>query len=146
MHAQMPLTSRDSYTCIILHYFEHYFRNPSQPHLPSFHPVLHLSSHFAQSNSFFPILTLTALCASHIHLPNSSLELTRGAFPSFFIHAWKSVAQCQHGYSFEKVCMKVLVSDWSCGEGDSGYCAVIEWSSVQELRPSCSTSGGQSEG
>lgn len=42
--------------------------------------------------------------------------------------------------------MKVLVSACLAGEGFSGYCAVMEWSSVQEERPSCATSGGQSVG
>lgn len=37
---------------------------------------------------------------------------------------------------------------WLCsvGVGVTGYEAVIEWRSVQEDRPSCSTSGGQSDG
>ena len=37
---------------------------------------------------------------------------------------------------------------WPCsvGVGETGYEAAIEWRSVQDERPSCSTSGGQSEG
>lgn len=37
---------------------------------------------------------------------------------------------------------------WLCsvGVGDTGYVAVMEWRRVQEERPSCSTSGGQSVG
>ena len=42
--------------------------------------------------------------------------------------------------------MKVFVSDWRAGDGVSGYCAVMECKSVQEERPSCVTSGGQSVG
>jgi len=49
-----------------------------QPHLPSLHPVLHRSSHFAQSNVSLPSFSLTALCASHIQVPNSLLLLTLG--------------------------------------------------------------------
>ena len=41
---------------------------------------------------------------------------------------------------------KVFVSLWSCGVGWTGYVAVMECSRVQELRPSSSTSGGQSLG
>jgi hypothetical protein len=115
-------------------------------HRPSFQPVRHLSSHLLQSNVFLPSFVLTALCASHIHCPNSPRELTLGAFPSCFIHSWKSVAQDQHGYSLPNMFMKVRVSDCRVRSGLSGYCAVMEWSSVQEERPRASTSGGQSEG
>ena len=117
---------------------------PQKSQLPSFHPVLHLSSHFPQSNSFFPSFTFTALCASHIQRPNSSLLLTRGAFPFSRIHAWKSPAQCQHGYSVANVRMKVAVSDCSCGEGATGYEAVMECRRSQEERPRAVMSGGQS--
>jgi hypothetical protein len=37
-----------------------------------------------------------------------------------------------------------LMSDCSLGVGVGGYVAAIEWRSVQVLRPSTSTSGGQS--
>ena len=89
----MPISNPYSYTL-----------NPlsiNQSHLPSPHPVLHLSSHLPQSNSPFPNFLLTSLCASHIHLPSSPLPLTLGSFPSLFIQAWKSSAHTQHGYSFE---------------------------------------------
>ena len=46
-----------------------------------------------------PQLDIYRVMASHIHLPNSSRLLTRGALPSSFIHCWKSEAQCQQGYS-----------------------------------------------
>lgn len=74
----------------------------NQSQLPSLHPVLHLSSHLSQSNFCFPNFPFTALCASHIHLPNSSRLLTRGAFAALFslIHARKSSAQTPHGYNF----------------------------------------------
>jgi hypothetical protein len=127
------------YTVIIQHSLP-----PQKSHLPSFHPVRHLSSHLLQSNSFLPNLTLTALCASHIHCPNSLLELTLGVF--VFIHAWKSSAHTQHGYSLPNVFMNVAVSPCSSADGATGYCAVIECSSVQELRPSAAESGGQSRG
>lgn len=39
-----------------------------------------------------------------------------------------------------------FVSFCRSGVGRTGYVAVIECSSVQEARPSCSTSGGQSAG
>jgi hypothetical protein len=42
--------------------------------------------------------------------------------------------------------MKLLTSFCSTGVGCSGYVAAIECSNVQELRPSCTTSGGQSAG
>lgn len=84
-------------------------------HLPSPHPVLHLSSHLLQSNFSFPNLSFTALCASHIHVPNSFLLLTRGVF--VFIQAWKSSAHTQHGYSLPNVRRKVAVSDCSWGVG-----------------------------
>jgi hypothetical protein len=87
-------------------------------HRPSFHPVLHLSSHLAQSNLSLPNFSLTALCASHIHVPNSFLLLTRGVF--LLIQSWKSSAHTQHGYSLPKVERKDLVSDWSCGDGLTG--------------------------
>ena len=69
----------------------------SHPHLPSLHPVRHLSSHLLQSKLFFPNFSLTALCASHIHRPKSSRLLTRGSLPSF-IHDLKSSAHDQQGY------------------------------------------------
>lgn len=74
----------------------------NQSQLPSLQPVLHLSSHLSQSNFCFPNFPFTALCASHIHLPNSSRLLTRGAFAALFslIHARKSSAQTPHGYNF----------------------------------------------
>ena len=93
---------------------------PEKSRRPCPHPVLHLSSHLPQSNTSFPSFTLTALCASHIQRPNSSLELTLGAFPSCFIQDWKSPAQCQQGYSFAKVCMKVVVSRCVEEEGEMG--------------------------
>jgi hypothetical protein len=40
--------------------------------------------------------------------------------------------------------MKLLMSDCSFGVGVGGYVAANEWRSVQVLRPSTSTSGGQS--
>lgn len=40
--------------------------------------------------------------------------------------------------------MKLLMSDCSFGVGVGGYVAAIEWRRVQVLRPSTSTSGGQS--
>ena len=86
-----------------------------QSHRPSFHPVRHLSSHFPQSNSSFPNFTLTALCASHIHRPNSSLLLTRGAFSAF--HDRKSSAQDQQGYIFPNSEMNDRVSDCCVGVG-----------------------------
>jgi hypothetical protein len=87
-------------------------------HLPSFHPVLHRSSHLVQSNVSLPSFSLTALCASHIHVPNSLLLETLGVF--LVIQVWKSSAQTQHGYSFPNVERKDLVSDWSCGVGCVG--------------------------
>lgn len=42
--------------------------------------------------------------------------------------------------------MKLFRSDCSFGVGVGGYVAAIEWSRVQVLRPSASTSGGQSLG
>lgn len=42
--------------------------------------------------------------------------------------------------------MNCCTCDCSAGVGDSGYEAVREWRSVQEERPSCSMSGGQSLG
>ena len=113
-------------------------------HLPSFHPVLHLSSHLLQSNVCLPNFSLTALCASHIHSPNSLRLLTLGVF--FCIHFWKSAAHTQQGYSLQKVERNDLVSAWSWGDGLIGYVAVIEWRSVHDERPSASTSGGQSAG
>lgn len=89
----------------------------NQSQLPSLHPVLHLSSHLSQSNFCFPNFPFTALCASHIHLPNSSRLLTRGAFAALFslIHARKSSAQTPHGYNFPKRWRNCRVS--VCCEG-----------------------------
>jgi hypothetical protein len=84
-------------------------------HLPSFQPVLHRSSHLVQSNVCLPSFSLTALCASHIQVPNSLLLLTLGVF--LLIQLWKSSAHTQHGYSLPNVDRKDLVSDWNCGEG-----------------------------
>jgi hypothetical protein len=117
---------------------------PQGSHLPSFHPVRHRSSHFPQSNSFFPNLTLTALCASHIHCPNSLRLLTRGVLT--FIHSWKSSAHTQHGYSLPNVRRNADVSVCNEGSGFSGYVAVIECRRVHDERPSWATSGGQSLG
>jgi hypothetical protein len=113
-------------------------------HRPSFHPVLHRSSHFVQSNVSLPNFSLTALCASHIHVPNSLLLETLGVF--LVIQLWKSSAHTQHGYSLPNVVRNDLVSFCNCGVGCVGYVAAIEWRSVQELRPRASTSGGQSDG
>lgn len=90
-----------------------------QPHLPSFHPVRHLSSHLSQSKLLFPNLTLTALCASHIHRPNSSRLLTRGSLPSF-IHDLKSSAHDQQGYILPKRLMNWRVSLCCVRVGRSG--------------------------
>jgi hypothetical protein len=90
----------------------------AQSHRPSFQPVRHRSSHFVQSNVFFPNFSLTALCASHIHVPNSLLLLTLGVF--LLIHVWKSSAHTQHGYSLPNVVRNDFVSDWSCGVGSMG--------------------------
>jgi hypothetical protein len=113
-------------------------------HRPSFHPVRHRSSHLVQSNVSLPSFSLTALCASHIHVPNSLRLDTLGVF--LLIQLWKSSAQTQHGYSLPNVERKDLVSVCSCGDGCVGYVAVMECSSVHELRPRASTSGGQSDG
>jgi hypothetical protein len=120
-------------------------RNSIQSHTP-FQPVRHLSSHLLQSNVFFPSLSFTALCASHIHLPKSSLELTRGAFPFSVIQLLKSSAHVQHGYSSENERTNVKALACCAGVGETGYCAVILCKSVHAERPSASTSGGQSGG
>ena len=90
----------------------------TQSQLPSFHPVLHLSSHFPQSNSFFPNFLLTSLCASHIHFPNSSRLSVLTLFSA--IQTWKSDAQTQHGYNFENNPMNWLTFSRSVGEGEEG--------------------------
>jgi hypothetical protein len=94
------------------------------PHLPSFQPVRHLSSHLLQSKLLLPSLTLTALCASHIHFPNSSLLLTLGSLPSF-IHDLKSSAHDQQGYILPNKLINCFVSFCCVREGRSGYAAVI---------------------
>jgi hypothetical protein len=94
---------------------------PNQSHLPSFHPVLQRSSQKRQSNSFFPSFRLTALCASHIQVPNSERPESRGSLrpPDWFIQARKSSAQTQHGYkrekSFRKECISNCCSDVALG-------------------------------
>jgi hypothetical protein len=95
------------------------FSDLFQPHLPSFQPVRHLSSHLSQSKLFFPNFTLTALCASHIHLPNSSLLLTLGSLPSF-IQDLKSSAHDQQGYILPNKLMNCFVSLCCVSEGRSG--------------------------
>lgn len=117
-----------------------------QSHLPSFHPVLHLSSHFLQSNSCFPSFLLTSLCASHIHLPKPSRPSTLGSFPFLAIHSWKSSAHTQHGYSFPNRPRNWRISLCCDGEARGGYDADMVCSSVHVLRPNSSTSGGQSGG
>jgi hypothetical protein len=42
--------------------------------------------------------------------------------------------------------MNCVTLDCSAGVGCVGYCAAMEWRRVQDERPSCSTSGGQSLG
>lgn len=101
-----------SHPCICKHLpnERHRYADPNpQSHLPSFQPVRHLSSHLLQSKLLLPSLTFTALCASHIHLPNSSLLLTLGSLPSF-IHALKSSAHTQQGYILPKRLMNCFVS------------------------------------
>lgn len=115
-----------------------------QSHLPSFQPVRHLSSHFPQSKVGFPSLTLTSLCASQSHLPNSSLLLALTP-PTFVMYSWKSSAHTQQGYSFENRPIKDVTLLWSVRVGFVGYCAAIECRSVQDERPSSSTSGGHSD-
>jgi hypothetical protein len=116
----------------------------TQSHVPSFQPVLHLSSHLEQSNSFFPSFLLTSLWASHIHCPNSCRLSALTLF--FSRNSWKSSAHTQQGYIFENRARNCLT--WPCSAlvGEDGYEAVMEWRSVQEDRPSSSTSGGQSGG
>jgi hypothetical protein len=87
-------------------------------HRPSFQPVLHRSSHLLQSKVSLPSFSLTALCASHIQVPNSLLLLTLGVF--LLIQLWKSSAQTQQGYSLPNVERKDLVSVCNCGEGCVG--------------------------
>ncbi|PWI72557.1 hypothetical protein PCL_11180 [Purpureocillium lilacinum] len=115
-----------------------------QSQRPSFQPVRHRSSHLEQSNSGLLSLRLTSLCAPHSHMPNSPRLPTRGASRPMYV--WKSSAHTQHGYSLEKSLTKLNRSDCCPREGFSGYVAAIECSSVHELRPSTSTSGGQSAG
>jgi hypothetical protein len=55
-------------------------RRAVQPHLPSFHPVLHLSSHLEQSNVGFPSFLFTSLCASQSQFPSSSRVLARTGY------------------------------------------------------------------
>jgi hypothetical protein len=85
------------------------FEQFAHPHLPSFHPVRHLSSHLLQSKLLLPNFSLTALCASHIHRPKSSLLLTLGSLPSF-IHDLKSSAHDQQGYILPNKLMNCFVS------------------------------------
>jgi hypothetical protein len=73
----------------------------------------------SQSKLFFPNFTFTALCASHIHLPNSSRLLTLGSLPSF-IHDLKSSAHDQQGYILPNRLMNCLVSLCCVREGRSG--------------------------
>lgn len=123
-------------------------KHTAQSHRPSFHPVRQRSSQNRQSNSFFPSLRLTSLCASHIHHPNSFRLPNFGWFRPLgcAIHVWKSSAHTQHGYSFEKNFKNPRIFSWCSAFAFSGYVAAIECSNVQVERPSCSTSGGQSEG
>lgn len=119
---------------------------PHQSHLPSFHPVLHLSSHLAQSNTSFPSFLFTSLCASHSHVPSSSrLPARTGLFPGAMYRV-KCSPHVQHGYSRANRRMKLRTSDCSAGVGWVGYVAAIECRSVQPERPRVSTSGGQSFG
>ena len=67
----------------------------AQSHLPSGGPVLHLSSHLVQSNSFFPSFLFTSLCAPQSHIPNSPLLRTLGW--SRATYPRKSSAHVQHG-------------------------------------------------
>ena len=92
----------------------------NQSHLPSSHPVLHLSSHLAHSNSSLPNFRLTSLCASHIHLPNPALPSTLGSFPFLPIHSWKSSAHVQHGYRRENKPRNCFISDCWPGEAVGG--------------------------
>lgn len=123
-------------------------QSTNQSHLPSFHPVLHLSSQNRQSNSFFPNFRLTALCASHIHVPNSWRPDSRGWLrpPGSFIHARKSSAHTQQGYRRAKSVRKLRMSSCCWGVAVAGYAAVSECRKVQVERPRASTSGGQSAG
>jgi hypothetical protein len=100
----------------------------NQSHLPSFHPVLQRSSQNRQSNSAFPNLRLTELCASHIHVPKSARPERRGVFrpPGSFIQARKSSAHTQHGYKREKSFRNDRISDCCSGAADTGYAAVKE--------------------
>lgn len=82
-----------------------------QSQRPSFHPVLHLSSHLEQSNSGFPSFLLTSLCAPHNHMPKSCLLPAR--ISSFLMYCCRSSAHTQHGYSFENSLMKLVRSDCS---------------------------------
>lgn len=59
------------------------------------------------------------------------------------MYDWKSSAHTQHGYSFEKRSTNRSISDCCVRDGVSGYVAAMVCSSVHELRPSISTSGGQ---
>ena len=96
-----------------------------QSHRPSFHPLLHRSSHLPQSNVLFPSFTLTALCASHIHVPNSERELTRGALPRWAIHSLKSEPQYQHGYNDANDARNCRAVACVVADGVSGYVAVM---------------------
>src|SRR5207247_11312389 len=100
-----------------------------------FQPVLHLSSHFAQSNSSFPNFRLTALCASHIQCPNSARPFNRGRLRPLgsVIQARKSSAQTQQGYSFENSVRKFSISARCLGVAVDVYVAVMEWRRVEVL-------------
>jgi hypothetical protein len=135
-----------SYVDLCVSFRRHPTCRTHQSHLPSFHPVRHRSSHRPQSKVGFPSFMFTSLCASQSHCPKSCRELSRGAFLSDFIHIWKSVAQDQHGYRFEKVRINCFAFTCSSFDGVTGYCAAMECRSIQDARPSWSTSGGQPDG
>jgi len=62
------------------------------------------------------------------------------------IHAPKSSAHTQHGYSFANSARNWRISVCCVGDARAGYEAEMVCRSVQVPRPSCSTSGGQSAG
>ena len=94
--------------CTVWHSVVQIVHSP-HPHRPSDHPSRHRSFHRAQSNSSFPSLTFTALCARHIHRPKSSWLFSLGSLPDVDIHDRKSSAHTQHGYSSEKSCRNLSV-------------------------------------
>ena len=88
---------------------------------------------------FFPFLSLTALCAVHIHFTSPSLLFIFAGFS--LRYCWKCFAQSGHGYSFANKVKNCFIFFFSTPSGSFENFAAIRCSIVHPALPNSSLAG-----